>query len=199
VFTESQTRPLLEKVQRRLGVVPTQATLLRHHTNAVYALDDVIVKIAPPKFTVDHLRPMIETVRWLIHHSFPTVDLYPEIDQPFEIDGHVITAWRRLDPADDNPVTTAELASLLRRLHALPDLPHTLRIVDPVDEIRRSIATSAILSDEERRLVSNRTDQLACSWHDMSFPLPAGLIHGDPQTRNALRRPDGSPVRGNGT
>ncbi|MEV0134689.1 aminoglycoside phosphotransferase family protein [Dactylosporangium sp. NPDC050688] len=194
MFVEARTRPVLDEICRRLGRSAAEAILLRHHTNAVYAVGDVVVKIAPPGVTLDDLRPVVTVVEWLSDHGFPTVELYPGLDQPFEVSGHVITMWQRLDPANANPVNAAELGTLLRVLHALPAPPIELRRLEPIEGIHRSIATSTILSDEDRQLLRSRLEHLAEAWSRMHFALGEALLQSDPQARNALRRFDGTPV-----
>jgi hypothetical protein len=194
MFVEARTRPVLAEVCLRLGHPATDAILLRHHTNAVYAVGDAVVKIAPPGVAVDDLRPAVTVVRWLASGGFPTVELYPDLAQPFEVAGHGITVWQRIDPADANPVGPAELGELLRALHSLADPPTTLRRFEPIRGIRHSIATSAILSDGDREFLDAHLARLADAWEAMRFPRPRGLIQSDPQTRNALRRLDGTPV-----
>ena len=105
---------MLTEVCRRLGLPAADATLIRHHTNAVYAFCDAVVKIAPPGIGVDQVQPTVAFVEWLTRRGFPTAPLYPGLTQPLEVDGHAVTVWQRLDPAHDNPVTAAELGGLLR-------------------------------------------------------------------------------------
>jgi Ser/Thr protein kinase RdoA (MazF antagonist) len=193
MFVEEQTRPVLAKVCDILGRSLDEAVLLRHHTNAVYAVGDVVVKIAPPAISFDHLRRVVAVVEWLAAQDFPTVTLVPGLDQPVEIDGRLITVWQRLDGAIDQPITTSELGYLLARLHALAAPPIALPIRDPRAGIRHSIDASPILTPGDRQLLVSRIKALADVWtHEM--PLGAGLIQSDPQVRNALRRADGTPV-----
>ncbi|HEX5542708.1 MAG TPA: aminoglycoside phosphotransferase family protein [Micromonospora sp.] len=193
MFVEARTRPILAKVCQHLGLPADRATLIRHHTNAVYAVGDAVIKIAPPDIAADDVRPSIALVRWLTSQGFPTAPLY-DIDQPLEIDGHTITVWRRLNPAIENPVTAGELGHLLRLLHALPTPPIALKPLEPISRIRRSIKTSAILTDDDRDFLHTRLDQLAKIWADMPFTLSPGLIHADPQTHNALCASEGCAV-----
>ncbi len=194
MFTETQTRPLLGQVCRDLGLSGSQARLLRHHTNAVYAVDDAVVKIAPLGVATDDLRPVVALVEWLVARGFPTVELYPGVDQPFEIGGHAVTVWQRLDAGDADPVTVVELGALLRELHALAAPPPGVCSLEPLAGIRHSIKASTILADGDRILLDGHLDHLSKVWASMRFRLPPGLIHVDPQSRNALRRMDGQAV-----
>jgi hypothetical protein len=194
MFVEARTRPVLAEVCQRLGYTETDATLLRHHTNAVYAVGDVIIKIAPAEFDFHRLRPIMNVVRWLTEQGFPTVRLSSHLHQPLRVGNHAITVWQRLDPAHDNPITTAELGTLLRQLHALPDPPVSLPTLQPVQSVHDSITRSEILSQDDRDLMLRRLEALAATWTAMTFPLGSSLIQSDPQIRNALRRFDGTPV-----
>ncbi|XVU26101.1 phosphotransferase enzyme family protein [Actinoplanes sp. CA-054009] len=193
MFAEEQTRPVLAKVCRILGRSPDDATLLRHHTNAVYAVDDVVIKIAPPAIPLDRLRRVVDLVAWLVAQDFPTVELASGLQQPLEVDGYSVTVWQRLDAAINQPITVGELGHLLRRLHTLAIPPTPLPNLDPLAGIRHSIEVSRILTPADRGLLSRRLDRLAEVW-TASMPLGSGLIQSDPQIRNALRRTDGTPV-----
>lgn len=194
MFVEERTRPVLDEVCHILGRPAHEATLLRHHTNAVYAVGDVVVKISPPDTPLDRINRVVELVAWLEDQGFPTVPIHAGVTQPLVVDGHGITVWQRLDASTTQPVTTGELGHLLRRLHTL-GLPPTgvPTILDPVAGIRRSVASSAILSNDDRQLLLRRLGELAEVW---ASPMPwgSGFIQSDPQVRNALRRDDGTPV-----
>lgn len=191
MFAEEQTRPVLAEVCHLVGRSAARARLIRHHTNAVYAVDDLVVKIAPAGVRPDRLRTVVTVVDWLTTLGFPTVTLWPGLPQPLEVGGHGVTIWQRLDPGS---VTTAELGALLRRLHTLPEPPVQLPRLDPIAGIRRSVGSSTILTAADRDLLLNRLNILTGRWRDMRFPRGAGLIQSDPQIRNALRRPDGTAV-----
>jgi len=194
MFVEERTRPVLDEVCHVLGRSPDEAVLLRHHTNAVYAVGDVVVKISPPAVPLDRVRHVVDLVVWLQNQDFPTVPLHPGVTQPLEVDGHAVTVWQRLDASTTRPITTGELGHLLRRLHTMPlppaGVPTTL---DPITGIRRSIEASTILASDDRELLNRRLEQLAPVW-DTAMPFGSGFIQSDPQVRNALRRDDGTPV-----
>ncbi|MEU5903762.1 phosphotransferase [Micromonospora sp. NPDC047467] len=194
MFVEARTRPVLAEVCRRLDMSDAGASLLRHHTNAVYAVGDVVVKIAPVDIGLERTRTVVAVVRWLDDRGFPTVGLSPCLPQPLLVGEHAVTIWQRLNPAHDSPVTAAELGELLSKLHALPPPPVNLPKLQPIESIRRSLERSTIISVEERDLLLNRLELLAARWSEMHFPRGMSLIQSDPQTRNALRRFDGTPV-----
>lgn len=194
MFVEQRTWPVLAEVCRQVGRSPERAVLLRHHTNAVYAVDDLVIKIAPPAISLDALRGVVELVRWLTEADFPTVHLAAELEQPLTVDGYGVTVWERLDGAITQPVSTGELGELLRMLHALQIPPVPLPQLDPIPGIRHSITVSTILTDTDRSLLAERSEELADKLRGVRSPLGWGLIQSDPQVRNALRRSDGSAV-----
>ncbi|GAB3800299.1 phosphotransferase [Micromonospora zhanjiangensis] len=194
MFVEARTRPVLAEVCRRLGYPDSDAVLLRHHTNAVYAVRDVVIKIAPGDLDLERVREMVAVVDWLVARGFPTVGLHPGLVQPLHVSGHAVTVWQRLDPAHDDPVTVSELGTLLRNLHALPVPPVRLPLLRPIHGIERSVARSEILNGKERDLLLGRLTALADGWETMRFPHGTSVIQSDPQIRNALRRFDGAPV-----
>ncbi|MEU7757706.1 phosphotransferase enzyme family protein [Micromonospora aurantiaca (nom. illeg.)] len=194
MFVEARTRPVLAEVCRRLDMSDAGASLLRHHTNAVYAVGDMVVKIAPVEFGLERTHAVVAVVQWLAARGFPTVGLIPCLPQPLLIGEHAVTVWQRLDPAYDSPVTAAELGALLGELHALPAPPVDLPTLQPIDNIRRSLQRSTIISAEDRDLLLQHLESLATRWFEMGFPRGMSLIQSDPQTRNALRRFDGTPV-----
>jgi hypothetical protein len=194
MFVEARTRSVLDQVCLVIDRSPADAVLLRHHTNAVYAVDDVVVKISPPDISLTRVHRVVALVAWLEAQRFPTVALHPGVTQPLDIAGHAVTVWRRLDAGINQPITTGDLGHLLRRLHALPLPPGGVpTVLDPITGIRRSIGTSTILTFADRALLAERLDDLAPIW-TASMPWGSGLIQSDPQVRNALRRDDGTPV-----
>lgn len=194
MFVEARTRPVLAEVCRRLGRSAADAELLRHHTNGVYAVGELVVKIAPLEFGLNRSRMVVAVVEWLSAKGFPTVNLCTQVAQPLVVDGHAVTVWQRLDRADDNPITTAELGQLLRELHGFPMPPVELPRLRPVESVRRSVENAQIIDDRDRGLLLDRLEELRLVWSSMAFPLGTSLIQSDPQTRNALRRFDGTPV-----
>lgn len=192
MFDEQWTRRVLAEVCRTIGRPATNAKLLRHHTNAVYAVEDVVIKIAPQAIGVDVLRNVVALVEWLTASAFPTVQLATGFHQPLEVHGHGVTVWRRLD---DTPISVTELGELLRALHLIDHMPPVpLASLDPLRSIRRSLAKATILDDEDRTFLTKRLEVLARAWESMDLPLGWGLIQSDPQVRNALRTPNGAAV-----
>jgi aminoglycoside phosphotransferase (APT) family kinase protein len=87
-----------------------------------------------------------------------------------------------------------ELAVLLRRLHSLtPPANLELPPVAPFGRAREPIK-SATLSDNDRRFLLDRCDQLANAFESLTFELPPGVVHGDASVGNVIRDRDGNPL-----
>lgn len=193
MFDETQSGPILVHACQQLGLDPHRAVLLRHHTNAVYSVDDVVIKIAPPSASLDRLTTVIAMVNWFTRTNFPTALLYPGLTQPLNIHGYAVTAWLRMD-AQRRPVTIFELAHLLKRLHSLEPPAIELPTLDPIISITRSVNQATMLDDRDRGVLITRLNRLASAWAPTDFPLGLRLIQSDPQLGNTLRRHDGTAV-----
>ncbi|MET9779321.1 phosphotransferase [Streptomyces sp. NPDC006367] len=185
---------LLERGCTVAGLDPSDAYLLRGHTNAVILLknEQVVVKIARRGSRTDDVARTARFVRWLMDRDFPTVPLHP-VDQPVIIDQHAITFWQYL-PQPAQPVAAAQLAKPLRALHTLPSPPVPLPAHDNIAAIRRSLAAITCLSPESLSFLSEHAAQLESDLTAVQFELPVGVIQGDPQHRNALHVDDSEAV-----
>lgn len=187
-FTPGRTRDILEAACLAAGFDAAGAKILRHHTNAVYALTSapIVVKIGRPHH-VGH-SDVVGLVRWLAQEAVPTVSL-ADTEQPLNIGGCPVTFWRYMDQ-QRGIATAAELAEPLAKLHACSTRPPVTlpsrHIHNARTAIARAIDTSAILSSEARTLMHTRLDELAQQEHTIRYALTPGIIHGDAQHRNAL-------------
>nr|WP_307962172.1 aminoglycoside phosphotransferase [Salinispora arenicola] len=194
MFVEARTRPALAEVCYRLELSDADAVLIRHHTNAVYAVGNVVVKIAPAEFGVERMRAVVTLVRWLVGQGFPTVGLSPRLPQPQLVGEHAgdcLAAARSGERHSGHHGRVGHSAPAVARPAGSSGEPATL---EPVDSIRRSVQRSTILTAGDRDLLLKRLEPLAARWREMSFAWGVSLIQSDPQSRNALRRFDGTPV-----
>lgn len=195
-FVPERTRSVLISACDIAGLDPSSATLLRHHTNAVYLLpsESVVVKIGRPRDTT-RFAAIIEFVQWLEHHAVPTVALHPGVEQPITIAGCPVTFWRYLE--QNNLVRAQQLAVPLARLHdcSLPPtgLPR-FGIDDTFTSITRSIDRSRILTPDDAALLGHHRDELAQQAPDVTFDLRPSVIHGDAHHHNALHDRTGAAV-----
>lgn len=183
-FTPDRTRALLHAACKPFRLDPAGATLLRHHTNAVYRLvtAPVVVKIARPG--IQHTATVVRLARWLADHDVLGVPLLDDIDQPSTLAGCAITFWRYLPQV--RPIAAGDIAGPLAALHAAAPPPFALPSFEPIRAIQRSLAANRVLHDDEQELVRERCSDLATKLATVQFDRPNTLIHGDAQHRNTL-------------
>ncbi|MFE0062308.1 phosphotransferase [Streptomyces sp. NPDC059003] len=190
-FEEPELHQILNHACEAAWLDPSNARLLRGHTNAVVLLPDAhaVVKIARRGTPFTTVQRTTAFVRWLMDRGFPTGPLYPGLEQPLLVDGHPVTIWAYL-PQPDRPVSAAQIAKPLLTLHNLPAPPMDLPQHDNIRAIRRSIDAISSLPPATLRLLSDRVDRLEAELDAVQFALPAGVLQGDPQHRNALHYGD---------
>jgi Ser/Thr protein kinase RdoA (MazF antagonist) len=193
-FAPDTTRAVLAQVCHQVGLDPSDAVLLRHQTNAVYLLpaSQIVVKIARPSERLEHLDRTLALVRWLISQNMPAVPPSPH-EQPQQAAGCWATFWPYISQQDHAPVSAGDLGAPLRNLHSLVP-PFDLPPLDTVAAIQQSLAASRILSDEEREFLTSYCTDLAAAFPSITYELPVGLIHEDPQHHNALLTPQGTAL-----
>jgi aminoglycoside phosphotransferase (APT) family kinase protein len=72
-------------------------------------------------------------------------------------------------------------------LHELGPPPVALSAYQPLVSARRAIASSRAIDEDERAWLRERCGQLLDAYRQLSFQLPAGMIHGDAYRGNLLR------------
>ncbi len=184
-FIADRTRELLAKACAAAGFNPADASLLRHQTNAVYLLATapVVVKIARPDYSVEHIQRVVDLTRWLTLMDVSVLPLL-DVEQPVIVDGCAVTYWPYLEQR--RPVHTADMAAALRELHALPEAPVSLPTMDAVAAIRYSLSGERILTPDEHRVLADRCDDLASQLDAVRFQSAPKAIHGDPHHSNTL-------------
>ncbi|MEO3861112.1 aminoglycoside phosphotransferase family protein [Acrocarpospora sp. B8E8] len=176
------------------GLDPAGARLLRSFANIVYLLprESVVVRLSDANALgkYDRLVVSLKVTRWLVEQGFPaTMPL--DVKQPLAVDGALATFWHYEEHAGPPP-DPAPLGLMLRRLHALPPVPFDLPTFDPFGTIRRAIAASRAIDEEEREWLTERCSALSDAYYErLEFALPYGLVHGDAHRGNLLRTPEG--------
>ena len=191
-FADSEVQDVLKRACTLVGLVGSEAELLRGHTNAVFRLlnHPVVVKIAPKGSPRSAVERTIALVRWLMNQGFPTVPLHP-VEQPILIDDcHSASFWVYLSQEDIEPVAAADLAGPLRILHSLPAPPVRLIEPDNIAAIRSSLRVITLLSEDDLSFLGEQADRLERALEHVEFVLPSAVVQGDPQHRNALRDGD---------
>jgi len=178
----------------RSGLDARGARLIRLFATAVYHLPaaDAVARIAPVTSpdSVARLATSVQVTRWLTGNGYPSVEPL-QVEQPVTCHGCAVTFWRYL-PQDGPEPVSADLGFLLRRLHGLGPPPIVLPAYRPLVSVRRAIASSRAIDEEARAWLGERCEQLLDAYGQLSFQLPAGMIHGDAYRGNLLR--DGQRV-----
>jgi Phosphotransferase enzyme family len=183
----------LQQAAQRSGLDARGARLIRLFATAVYHLPgaDAVAHIAPVTSadTVTQLATSVNVTRWLAATGFPTVEPLP-VDQPVTSHDCAVTFWRYLSQGGP-PAGVADLGHLLRSLHRLGSPPMSLPAYRPLVSVRQAIESSRVIDADERTWLRQRCDQLLDAYDRLSFPLPAGMIHGDAWRGNLLRNGHG--------
>lgn len=198
-FTAETVGAVFEEACRQADLEPSGAELLRLGSNAVYQLTSapVVVRIARDPDTLGEMKRVLRLARWLETESFPATRVWGGATAPLVVAGRVVTFWESAQDREEYG-TVGELANLLRRLHWLEE-PESLRLpyFDPfaklAGSLRRLDGVSGV-SEEDRDFLGERAQRLQKEYDRLDFVLPFGMIHGDANVGNVLRRWDGSVV-----
>ncbi|MGW6198794.1 phosphotransferase family protein [Kribbella sp. NPDC055110] len=159
--------------------------------NAVFRLPRQTVARIAASAAGERALGEVRTARWLATQGMPVVKPLESIQQPFAVDGHVVTLWHEVLEASE--ASTAELAELLRRLHTLP-VPKNFDIpaLDPFVRLDEHLAAAEPgLNASDRGFLAERLVELKADYTRVSEGLPICVIHGDANRKNAIRGSDG--------
>ncbi|MFB9726133.1 aminoglycoside phosphotransferase family protein [Haloechinothrix salitolerans] len=170
---------------------PAGAELLRFTNNAVYSLVSapVVVRIVGSETLRHRVAKVVTVAEHFARHDVPAVRLFPGIEQPVSAGEHVATLWWR---ASERPVRSspADLARLLRQVHALP-VPEGVPGWSPLTDVRSRVADAEELDLAARRFLLDRCDEVQANLDVLDFPLSPALVHGDAHLGNVLAGEDG--------
>ncbi len=187
-FTQGRARALLDAAGERGG----DAELLALGENAVFALatpDPVVVRIGRGPWLRERAERELRVASWLEDHDVPAVrSARPGVSL---VEGHPLTFWQRLpDPVRE--ATPADLAGLLRLVHALPPAPFPLPRRDLLSGVENwlRLADDAVPAEDAAYLRARRDDFVAAV-AELTPVLPPGPLHGDALPRNVHIGADG--------
>ncbi|SPE64332.1 Phosphotransferase enzyme family protein [Streptomyces netropsis] len=183
-FTEQRARELLPA-----AVPAADAKLLALGENAVFAAGDLVAKVGRDASLVDRARHELRVAAWLAECGIPAVRAAaPEV---LSADGHPVTLWHRL-PAAPRPADPADLAELLRMIHALPEPGFALPRRELLGGVERWLRLAGDAIDPaDAAYLRERRDGFAAAAAALTPQLPPGPIHGDASPRNVHIGPDG--------
>lgn len=184
-FTEEAARAVLAAD----GQPAAGARLLALGENAVFAVGDLVVKVGRATTPPARAEREVAVAAWLARQGVPAV-------RPAEggvrlVRGHPVTYWHRLPPAV-READAADLAALLRTVHALPRPPFPLPRRDLLDGVERWLRSAgAAVDPADAAFLRGRRDEFAAAVRALTPVLTPGPVHGDALPRNVLVGPDG--------
>ena len=141
-FTSVKLRETLAETCAQLGLDPVGARLLRFTNNAVYALvtAPVVVRIVGSTRLRHRVHTVVRVAEHFARHGIPAIRLLDGVEQPLHVGEHLVTVWREV-PSVGRPPSPADLAGLLRQVHALPP-PDGLAEWAPFDAVRARVSAA---------------------------------------------------------
>lgn len=188
----------LNRVCRVFGVDAAGAREMHSRSNAVYLLprSQVVVRLAPATpLRLRRAHAAIAMTRWLAAHPHPVALAPLDGEQPVVVDDAVATFWPcgAIEPAP----SVEDLATLLRRLHALPEPPPLpIPTYQPLHRLNEALQldsgrSAPALFHNDRRWLTDRTDALQAEFAQLSFPLGTGVVHADAHLENLVHDGEG--------
>jgi Ser/Thr protein kinase RdoA (MazF antagonist) len=180
----------IERACAAADLNPRDAVTLHSRANAVYLLPHAhaVLRMRLTHHSEEwerRLRVSVQVTQWLAEQGFPTIVPLP-IDQPIAVDGWTATFWKHETVQHPDTATVANLAEMLRHLHATPAPPFDLPDTDPLGSLPTDLDNDDILDDEHREWLRAQADDVKRKYPSTPVPLDHGLIHGDAHVGNLL-------------
>lgn len=181
-------RRALTEACEKAGLDARGAELIRLGENAVFRLRSapVVARVARSHDRLPDAQREVAVARWLDAQNVPAIRPL-DLPQPVETDGRVVTLWESATDQEDYG-STAELGTLLRRLHDL-DAPAGLDLppVEPFSRALRRIDTVPGVADADHAFLRDRAGELSGQYAGLVYELAPGPVHGDANVGNVLR------------
>ncbi|HEY6423898.1 MAG TPA: aminoglycoside phosphotransferase family protein [Pseudonocardiaceae bacterium] len=177
-----------------LGLDSSGARLLRNVNNAVFQLsgDPVVVRLVTLPSYIPRAELAVTAARVFAEHDVPAIRLLPGVAQPVWAGEHVATVWHAVPPIGPQP-GGADLARLLRAVHAVPAPCRALPDWDPLTDFDNRMRHTTTMAPADRDFLLRRSAELAVAVAGLRFALPAAVLHGDAHLGNVIAGP-GGPV-----
>jgi hypothetical protein len=181
----------LRAVCAELGLDPRGARLLRNVNNAVFQLagDPVVIRLVTLPSYVARARLAVAAATVFAEHDVPAIQLLPGVRQPVQSGEHLATVWQSVRPTGALP-GGADLAELLRAVHAVPLPCRALPSWDPLTDFDNRVRHTTTMTAADRDFLLCRSAELAAAVAELNFALPAAVLHGDAHLGNVIAGSD---------
>ncbi|WP_263164668.1 phosphotransferase enzyme family protein [Streptomyces sp. SCSIO ZS0520] len=174
------------------GVLPGdagRARLLALGENAVFAADALVVKVGRSAELLGRAERELRVAAWLAERGVPAVRAARA--EALLVKGHPVTVWHGLGEAV-RPAEPADLAMLLRRVHALGAPEFALPRRELLGGVERWLRLAGDAVDPaDAAYLRARRDEFAAAAGALTPRLDPGPIHGDALPRNVHIGPEG--------
>ena len=174
-----------------LGLEPSGARLLRNVNNAVFQLarDPVVVRLVTLPSYIPRAALAVTAATIFAEHNVPAIRLLPGVSQPVQVGDHVATVWQAVSPSGPQP-GGADLARLLRAVHAVPAPCRALPRWDPLTDFDNRLQHTTTMSPADHDFLRCRSAELAAAVGELKFALPRAVLHGDAHLGNVIPGPE---------
>jgi hypothetical protein len=183
------------------GLDAAGAKLIHHYSKAIYLLpaQNAVARITYGRDAAGRVTRSQAITRWLAQKThFPATEPLDNMS-PVTVNSAVVSFWAYYrQPGDASPLTSGQLAVLLRLLHRAGRPPVSLPAWVPLASLHATAGDrllSAALTDDERAWITAQITEVRDKIAGLDWPLGAGLIHGDAWAGNLLSCP-GRPQSG---
>jgi hypothetical protein len=199
-LTPQRIRSVVRRVCRENGLSPVGSELIKFTVSAVVRLPmaGAVLRIAGSQPARRRVPAVLVAARWFTEHDLPAVRLLPGLDQPLEAEGQLITVWQDASDGCDVEPTPADLAQILRGIHALPSPPpDTMADWSVMSKIRHRIAEADAIDPADLEFLSALTDSAEQDLADLDgreHLLDRGVVHGDAHVGNLISTRAGAVI-----
>jgi hypothetical protein len=191
--SDFDARHLLRRACALAGISCGGTVVIRHRRNHLFRLREagLIGRVSPPDISDRVVRGY--RAAQFAHEQGVPVAVGSVQESPLVFDDGVVMFLDDLSQVDRRP--TEELASVLRQLHSLHQVPSQVELptLDPLAPLVRLLNENEIAA-ECRSLVADRLGWLTVQVRERWPSLGQGLVHGDAHAGNLLRDKSGRAV-----